>query len=233
MNTILLIPAYNEEDSLERTIESIRSVLAQTDFLIINDGSKDRTAQVCRENRYPFLDLPVNIGLSGGFKAGMKYAEKHGYDCAIQFDADGQHLPQYVPDLERALQNGADIVIGSRFMNGRHESSLRGFGSSLLSGAVRLTTGVSLTDPTSGMRAFNRRMIKQFATNPDIGPEPDTISYLIKRARAKVIEVPVVMAERTNGKSYLNASRSTFYMLRMGISILLMQFFRRDIEGLK
>lgn len=229
MKTILIIPAYNEEKSIERTIESIRSHPIDVDLLIVNDGSTDGTTDVCRRRGYPFLDLTTNLGLSSGFKAGMKYAKRYGYECAIQFDADGQHLPEYVPALEAALAD-ADIAIGSRYIEGKKDMSIRSFGGSLISAAIKLTTGVKITDPTSGMRAFNASMIDLLATNPDMGPEPDTISYLIKRGHAKVAEVPVRMAEREAGESYLTSWRSSFYMLRMTVSILVMQSFRKRLN---
>ena len=96
MKILLIIPAYNEEESLKKTVDSVIKKSPQVDFLVVNDGSKDGTAQVCRDNGYPFLDLPTNLGLAGAFQSGMKYAYRHSYDCAIQFDADGQHLPEYI-----------------------------------------------------------------------------------------------------------------------------------------
>ena len=159
MKTLLIIPAYNEEESLESTINSLVEVRPDVDFLVVNDGSKDGTVAVCRANSYPFLDLPTNLGLSGAFQAGMKYAYRHDYDCAIQFDADGQHLPKYISSLEQTIRTN-DIVIGSRFIDKKKPTSLRMLGSNLISFAIRLTTGKKLTDPTSGMRAFNKRMIK-------------------------------------------------------------------------
>lgn len=230
MKTILIIPAYNEEESLKSTIDSIKSLNSDIDFLIVNDGSKDATVKVCRENEYPFLDLPTNLGLAGALQSGMKYAYRHGYDCVIQFDADGQHLPEYIKPLEEAIET-CDIAIGSRFINKKKPVSMRMLGSNLISLAIKLTTGVALKDPTSGMRAFNKRMIKQFALGLNFGPEPDTVSYLIKRANAKVIEVPVEMAERTAGESYLNFWTSIIYMLRMTISILFIQLIRKRIDG--
>lgn len=228
--TLLIIPAYNEEDSLEKTISAISSAGIDVDFLVVNDGSKDGTVQVCRKNKYPFLDLSTNLGLAGAFQAGMKYAYRHDYDCAIQFDADGQHLPEYIESLiKESFDN--DIVIGSRFLNEKKPKSMRMLGSNLISLAIRFTTGKKLTDPTSGMRAFNKRMIKQLALGLNFGPEPDTVSYLIKRAKAKVVEVPVTMAERTAGESYLNPWNSIVYMLRMAISILFIQFIRKSIGG--
>lgn len=228
MKTLLIIPAYNEEESLKTTIDSLSGL--DVDIIIVNDGSKDSTVQVCRENCYPFLDLSTNLGLAGAFQAGMKYAYRHNYDCAIQFDADGQHLPEYIEPLIEAIKEN-DIAIGSRFVNEKKPRSMRMLGSNLISVAIRLTTGEKLTDPTSGMRAFNKRMIKQLALGLNFGPEPDTVSYLIKRADAKVVEVPVKMAERFAGESYLNPWTSVMYMLRMTISILFIQLIRKRIGG--
>ncbi len=230
MKTILIIPAFNEEESLKNTVESVRLKAPFADFLIVNDGSSDGTVRVCRENGYPFLDLPTNLGLAGAFQSGMKYAYRHDYDCAIQFDADGQHLPEYIDSMVDALEN-ADIVIGSRFVAAGKPHSMRMLGSNLISAAIKITTGQTIKDPTSGMRAFNKRMIAIMANGLNCGPEPDTVSYLMKRANAKVIEVPVQMAERTAGESYLNPWRSSVYMVRMSISILFIQFFRKSLGG--
>ena len=228
MKTLIIIPAYNEEESLKVTVDNLTAVVPQVDYIVVNDGSTDDTARVCRENRYPFLDLQTNLGLSGAFQAGMKYAYRHGYDCVIQFDADGQHLPQYISDLEEATES-YDIAIGSRFISSPKKVSLRMLGSDIIEGAIKLTTGVTIHDPTSGMRAFNARMIRVFATNLNMGPEPDTVSYLIRSSDASVIEVPVTMAERSAGESYLNIWSSALYMLRMTISILFIQFLRKKV----
>lgn len=230
MRTLVIIPAYNEEESLEATVAKLTATAPGVDYLVVNDGSADRTVDICRANGYPFLDLPCNLGLAGAFQAGIKYAYRHGYDCAIQFDADGQHLPQYIPDLELALQH-ADIAIGSRFVNQPKGTSLRMFGSNIIQSAIKLTTGETIHDPTSGMRAFNARMIKLLALGLNMGPEPDTVSYLIRSANAKVVEVPVTMAEREAGESYFNWKSSAKYMLRMTLSILFIQFFRKRLEG--
>lgn len=230
LKTLLIIPAYNEEESLKATIDSLRATAPNVDFLIVNDGSKDGTVRVCRENRYPFLDLSTNLGLAGAFQAGMKYAYRHGYECAIQFDADGQHLPEYIEPLAQAIEQ-ADIAIGSRFISEKKPHSMRMLGSNMISAAIKFTTGQTIKDPTSGMRAFNARMIQQLALGLNYGPEPDTVSYLIKRANAKVVEVPVEMADRFAGESYLNPWTSSMYMLRMTISILFMQLVRKPIGG--
>lgn len=230
MKTLLIIPAYNEEESLKATIDSVQKEVPDVDFLIVNDGSSDGTERVCRENHYPFLDLATNLGLAGAFQAGLKYAYRHNYDCAIQFDADGQHLPEYIAELRDAVKI-YDIAIGSRFIDQKKPNSLRMFGSNLIQWSIKVTTGKNITDPTSGMRAFNKRMIAYMANGLNYGPEPDTVSYLIKRAGAKVVEVPVEMQERVAGESYLKPWSSAMYMMRMAISILFLQFFRKKIGG--
>ena len=230
MRTLLIIPAYNEEESLKTTVDSVRNTVPGLDILIVNDGSRDGTVRVCRENHYPFLDLSTNLGLSGAFQAGLKYAYRHDYDCAIQFDADGQHLPEYIEELAEATKI-YDIAIGSRFIDKKKPHSMRMLGSNLIQWAIKVTTGKNIMDPTSGMRAFNKRMIAYMANGLNFGPEPDTVSYLIKRANAKVIEVPVEVRERLAGESYLNPWRSSMYMMQMAISILFIQFFRKKIGG--
>ena len=172
------------------------------------------------------LDLPVNLGLAGCFQAGMKYAYEKGYQYAIQFDGDGQHRPEYIEKMREKMDEGYDIVIGSRFVDKPKNFSMRMIGSRMIGAAIRMTTGVKVNDPTSGMRMFNREMIKTFALCLNYGPEPDTVSFLIKQG-AKVAEVQVEIAERLAGESYLKPIVAAKYMMRMMISILLIQNFRK------
>lgn len=223
---LIVIPAYNEEGSIERVVDDLIQNYPQYDYVVVNDGSRDRTAAICRSRGYRLIDLPVNLGLAGAFQTGLRYAAEHGYDCAMQLDADGQHLPRYIAPMLEELEAGADIVIGSRFITVLKPRTLRMVGSYLISWAIRLTTGQPICDPTSGMRMFNRRLLEEFAQNLNYGPEPDTLSYLIKNG-AVVKEVQVEMAERTAGESYLNFARSVQYMVKMGLSILLIQWFRK------
>ena len=223
---LIVIPAYNEEGSIERVVDDLIQNYPQYDYVVVNDGSRDRTAAICRSRGYRLIDLPVNLGLAGAFQTGLRYAAEHGYDCAMQLDADGQHLPRYIAPMLEELEAGADIVIGSRFITVLKPRTLRMVGSYLISWAIRLTTGQPICDPTSGMRMFNRRLLEEFAQNLNYGPEPDTISYLIKNG-AVVKEVQVEMAERTAGESYLNFARSVQYMVKMVLSILLIQWFRK------
>lgn len=223
---LVVIPAYNEEANIETVVEELVQNYPELDYIVVNDGSKDNTARICREHGYHLLDLPVNLGLAGCFQAGMKYAWQRGYAYAIQFDGDGQHRPEYIESMKEKMEDGYEIVIGSRFINAKKQFSLRMMGSRLITGAIFLTTGIKVTDPTSGMRMFNREMIKEFALNLNYGPEPDTISYLLKQG-ARIAEVPVEIAERAGGESYLKPGVAVEYMVRMLISILLIQNFRK------
>ena len=223
---LAIIPAYNEEGSLQNTVEELKAVAPEVDFIVINDGSTDSTGEICRANGYPVLDLPVNGGLTVGFQTGMQYAARKGYSYAIQFDADGQHMPQYIDAMRKKMDDtDADLVIGSRFVQFKKEHSARMFGSRIITFIVKMTTGKRVSDPTSGMRMFNRRMIELFSKDMSLNPEPETVAHLIRKG-AKVEEVQVSMRNRTTGESYLNLTRSAAYMIRVCTSILFVQWFR-------
>lgn len=223
---LVIIPAYNEEESISSTVDELTSTLSGVDYVVVNDGSKDGTERICLEHGYNYVSLPVNSGLTVGFQTGMKYALRNGYDYALQFDADGQHRPEYISKmLDLAVAEDVDIVIGSRFVNKCKEVSARMLGSRIITVAIKLTTGKRVADPTSGMRMFNRKMIERFANDDSLNPEPESISYLMKKG-AKVREVQVEMRERQAGESYLNIPKSIAYMARACISILFVQWFR-------
>lgn len=223
---LLVIPSYNEEKNIETVVDELIRNFPGLDYIVVNDGSTDNTAAICRKKGYHFLDLPVNLGLAGCFQAGMKYAYEKGYQYAIQFDGDGQHRPEYIQKMREKMDEGYDIVIGSRFIDAPKDFSMRMIGSRMIATAIRMTTGTRVSDPTSGMRMFNRQMIQAFALRLNYGPEPDTVSFLIKQG-AKVAEVPVKIAERLAGESYLKPVVAAKYMMRMLVSILLIQNFRK------
>ena len=226
MRVLAVIPAYNEEACIEGTVTNLVATCPEIDYVIINDGSKDRTKAICEERGFNCVSLPVNTGLTSGFKTGMKYAARHGYDAVVQFDADGQHLPQYIPDMARAMQEqGANIVIASRILAGEAPTGARNLGSKLISWLIKMTTGTVITDPTSGMRMYDRSLIETFAKSFDLAPEPDTVAMLARKG-AKVVEVPARMQDRQGGTSYLNFTSSIRYMLRTCFSILMFQWFR-------
>lgn len=228
MKTLIIIPAYNEAANIVRVVDRLTSRFPQYDYVIINDGSRDDTAAICRAHGYNLVNQPVNLGLAGAFRTGMKYALRHGYDAAVQLDGDGQHRPEYIAAMEQQIAAGYDIVIGSRFVDRPKPRTLRMFGSNLIGAFIRLTTGRRIADPTSGMRMFGPRMIETLAREINYGPEPDTIAHLI-RSGAKVCEVPVTMDERIAGESYLTLGRSARYMATICISIVVIQWFRKKI----
>lgn len=223
---LIIIPAYNEEKSIERVVSHVIQDYPEYDYVVVNDGSKDNTAKICRKNHYNLIDLPVNLGLAGAFQTGLKYAYKQGYQYAIQYDADGQHKVEYIEKMLNEIKKGYDIVIGSRFVEEKKPHTMRMTGSRIISTAIWLTTGKKLKDPTSGMRMLNRSMLKEFALNLNYGPEPDTISYLLREG-ISLSEVQVEMDERLEGESYLNVVRSIKYMIHMVLSILVIQNFRK------
>lgn len=226
MRVLAIIPAYNEQDCLEATITELVATCPGIDYLVVNDGSSDATEEICLRNGYPHLSLPVNCGLAAAFQAGMRHALERGYDAAIQFDADGQHMPEFIPTMVDALvESGADIVIGSRTLAGEGPEGARGIGSRLISKLIQLTTGATITDPTSGMRLLNRPLIEAYAHGFDLAPEPDALAMFARKGMA-IVEVPVRMRERQGGESYLDLPNVISYMSRTCLSILLFQWFR-------
>lgn len=225
---LVMIPAYNEEKNIERVVDELISNYKQYDYVVINDGSTDGTRKVCKRKGYNLLDLPVNLGLEGAIKSGMRYANYYQYDYAIQFDGDGQHQAKYIEKLiEKMAETNADIVIGSRFVEKRKPLTPRMIGSQLITYAIWLTTkGKYIGDVTSGMRLFNKKMIKRFGYSMHYSPEPDTLAYLLNHD-TKIEEVQVEMSERENGTSYLNFFSSLDYMWQMMFSIFIFQWFRK------
>lgn len=228
-NPLIIIPAYNEESTIITVAKEIESDYPQYDYVVINDGSTDATRKICINNGINMLDLPVNLGLSGAIRSGMKYANFYGYEYVVQLDGDGQHCPQYIGDmLKRMEQTQADIVIGSRFKTKRKPFTARMIGSQLITYAIWLTTGGKyIGDVTSGMRLFNKRMIKMFGYRINYRPEPDTLAFLLNHG-IKIEEVQVTMRERVSGNSYLNWKASIFYMLHVLFNVLVFQWVRKE-----
>lgn len=232
MKVLVIVPAYNEEKNLKRVIDHLQKVCPQFDYIIINDGSTDGTEEVCRQNQYHYISLPVNLGLSGAVRTGMKYASEKGYDMVLQFDADGQHLPEYIQDMvDYMVQEKCNVVIASRYYKSKMPFGMRTIGAKLITAAIRLTTGKYLSDPTSGMRLYDKHIIEQFVKDENNSPEPDTLSYLM-RLGADVREIKVKMEDRTEGKSYLTPVNASKYMIHMLMSICIFQWFRDRKEVL-
>lgn len=227
MRVLAVVPAFNEEECLANTVASLRSACPDVDCLVVNDGSRDGTWNVVQKNHMRGANLPVNTGLTSAFRTGMKYALRHGYDAVVQFDADGQHLPSYIPVMAKTLaEKNADMVIASRYLDGTVKpSGARGAGSRLITWLIKLTTGVTVTDPTSGMRMYGPRLIELFAKGFDCAPEPDMVA-LVARRYGPVIEIQATMQERQGGESYLKLGNVIKYMSRTCLSILMSRFLR-------
>ena len=225
MRILIVVPAYNEAENIVKTITDIKEN-THSDYIIIDDCSNDNTYQICKENNFFVLHLPINYGLTSGVQIGFKYALENDYDALIQFDGDGQHMAEYIDIMAKELENGNDIVIGSRFVTEKKPFSARMIGSRLISFLIKLTTGKTIKDPTSGMRMFSKTVFNEFANKMNYPPEPDMLACMIKRGK-KIKEVQVEMRDREFGESYLNPIRSIKYMLEMTISIIFIQSFRK------
>lgn len=226
MKTLIIIPAYNEALNIEKTVKDVINN-TNYDYIVINDCSKDNTADVCGKNNFNLISLPVNYGLTSGIQLGMKYAYANNYDIVVQFDGDGQHQARYLKELIKPIEDDqCDIAIGSRFVTKKKQKSLRMMGNTLISVCIKLVTGKAIRDTTSGMRAYNEKAIKEFITNPSLTPEPDTLVYMIKKG-LRIMEVQVEMKEREFGESYLKPLKSIEYMLNMIFSIIFLRSFTR------
>lgn len=222
MRVLIVIPAYNEESAIAQVVQTVRS--AGYDYVVVNDGSTDGTLAVCRAQGINVLDLPQNLGIGGAVQAGHLYALENGYDVDIQVDGDGQHDIAYVPRLLEGIAAGSDIVVGSRFVersDGFQSTGLRRFGIKWLERLIRLTTGVVVTDCTSGFRACNRRTIGLFCHYYPIDyPEPESLVYAHNHGLS-VREVPVSMRERQGGTSSINMVRAAYYMIKVSLAVLI------------
>lgn len=225
---LIIIPAYNESANIERVVRKVED--AGYDYVVVNDGSTDETLAICRRNGFNVLDLKENLGIGGAVQAGHKYAAQHGYDVDIQFDGDGQHDIAYVPALLQAIEGGADLAIGSRFVSqtdGFQSTFMRRVGIRWLAFWIKVFTGRKTTDPTSGFRACNRRCIELYCRDyPMDYPEPESIVTAIKRGMS-VEDVPVVMHEREGGESSIRALSSVYYMLKVSLAISIVGLSRR------
>ena len=230
---LLIIPAYNEEESLRSLIEEIKAACPEVDYLVVNDCSSDDTERLLEELGANYISLPCNMGIGGAVQSGYRYAAQNEYDIAIQIDGDGQHDVRFVKDMVKLIEDKqADVVIGSRFIDkeGFQSSQARRIGIRILSMLIRLMCGAKVKDVTSGFRAVNRRFIELFAENyPDDYPEPEVI-VTAKLYGAVIKELPVIMRERTTGKSSINLKRSIYYMIKVSLAIIICRIslgFRR------
>lgn len=230
MKILIIVPAYNEAANLPPLIDAIKQECSGMDYVIINDCSTDNTEEICNDMQYRYISLPVNLGIGGAMQTGYLYAQQQGYDIAVQADGDGQHDPAFIKDIIRPIIDGkADMVIGSRFINkdGFQSTAGRRLGIKILSGIIKICTGQTVTDVTSGFRAANRSVIELFSeAYAQDYPEPESIVTAIVNNR-RVVETPVLMKARQYGKSSINLLKSFYYMTKVSLAILIYRFIGR------
>ncbi len=223
MKTLVIIPCYNEEESIEGVVQRLKEACPDVDYLIVNDASSDNSRNILINGGYNHITLPVNLGIGGGVQSGYLYAVEHGYDITVQMDGDGQHDPKYLKDVIAPVVNGElDMCVGSRFITkeGFQSGALRRFGIRVLCGLIRILSGVKMTDATSGLRVCNRQLTKFYSKNyAQDYPEPEAIISAVT-CGYRVGEVPVVMEERQGGVSSINAWRGVYFMLKVSLSLV-------------
>lgn len=224
MKILIIVPAFNEEASLPGVLRDLREQMPSADVLVVNDGSEDSTSKTARDRGVKVVDLPFNLGIGGAVQTGYVYAAHQGYDVAVQFDGDGQHLGTEIKKLLKPLEEGiADIVIGSRFLApGAYKAPLfRTLGIWIFSVVLSRILSTAVTDSTSGFRAANRKAIEFFAGRyPDDYPEVEAL-VLSHKAALRMTEVSVAMRERTAGKSSITPLRSVYYMTKVLMAIFI------------
>lgn len=232
MKILAIIPAYNEEKSIPNVIRSIKRHHPEADIVVINDGSSDGTSLAAKATGGAYvIDLPVNVGIGGAMQTGYLYAERRGYDIAVQIDGDGQHDPGELEKLIARLENGsADCCIGSRFLckTSYRSSFSRRIGIWFFSWMIHWMAGLKITDPTSGFRAVNREVIRLFARYyPYDYPEVEAVVLLVRRG-FRVEETSVRMHRRQTGKSSITPFKSLYYMLKVSLAVMMTRI--RDVR---
>lgn len=224
MKKLIIIPAFNEEANIEKTVTAIQESARGFDYVIINDCSTDRTREICESRGYNIVNLPINLGIGGAVQTGYKYAFEYGYDVAVQVDGDGQHDPGFLSVMAEYMeQNKVDMVIGSRFIEkkGFQSSAARRMGIKFFSWLIKILTGKVITDPTSGLRMVGKNVISIFSKDyPKDYPEPESVVAVLRK-KMTVKEIPVVMREREGGVSSISPKKSIYYMIKVTLAILI------------
>ena len=224
LRTLIIIPAYNEEGSIEKVVNNLIEKFPKYDYLVINDGSTDHTQSICNSNKYQVGNLAINMGIGGAVQTGYRYAWDNHYDIAVQIDGDGQHDVSYLEEMIRPIEEGqADIVIGSRFLEkeGFQSTRIRRVGINFLSFLGKLLTGVRVKDITSGYRVVNTKFIRIFALDyPADYPEPEAMVIAAVHG-GRIKEYPVIMRERKAGESSITMKKSIYYMCKVTLAMII------------
>ncbi len=235
MRTLLVVPAFNEEASLPETLAELAREAPGLDVVVVDDGSRDGTARAARAAGVRVLVLPVNLGVGAALQTGFRYALERGYDAAVQFDADGQHDPRDLPALLAPLARGEfDLAIGSRFVGGEggyRPSLLRALGIAVFSGLTSLAVGRRLSDTTSGLRAYGRRVMRLCLDYfPQDFPDAPLLIWLARQG-ARWVEVPVRMRPRQAGTSFYTFTKSAYYPYKTLLASLIAMLRSGPGEG--
>jgi len=227
-NVLIILPAFNEEQSIKNVIESIQVLENDYDILVIDDCSTDNTYLVSSK-MVPTLKLSKNLGIGGAVQTGIKYAKMYNYQFCIQIDGDGQHLAREIPLLlDKYNDSNASIIIGSRYLDKKSFRStfLRRFGSKIISLSIMIFfKGKKISDPTSGMRLLDKKSISIFCNHyPADFPEPVSIAWALKSG-LDVSETTVEMSERQYGETSIQGLNTVIYMIKVIFYIILARFF--------
>lgn len=223
---LVVIPAWNEEETLPAVVAELRAAVPDADVVVVNDGSTDRTSDVARAAGALVIDLPINLGVGGAMRCGYTYALRHGYDATVQLDADGQHDPADVPRLLEALATEeADVVIGARFA-GVGEYEARGprlWSMRLLARVLSRVAGTRLTDTTSGFKASGPRAIRLFASNYPAEYLGDTVESLVIASRVglRIRQVGVAMRPRAGGTPSHGPVKAAIFLGRAAMALVI------------
>lgn len=233
LRVLIVVPAFNEEDAIGSVVAEIRDALPTAVAVVIDDGSRDRTAAVARAAGARVVRMPFNVGIGTAVQTGFKIAADEGYDVAVQVDGDGQHPAHEVRALlETLLETDANYVIGSRFTpTGTYRPPLaRRGGIALFARLVSFLTRQTVTDTTSGLRAADRRTLRLFADHyPHDYPEVEAL-ILANRGGLRIAEVPVAMRYRDSGRSSITPIRSLYYMVKVTLAVLVQFMGRNPLE---
>ena len=233
--TVVFIPAWNEEANLPAVLDALHARLPDVDVLVVDDGSTDRTADVAREQGAEVLSLGVNLGLRIGIAEGYRWALEHGYRYCGRVDADGQHPPAELARLLALVQEDrCDVAVGSRFVSGdgyapyRYKPSVpRRFGTAILRRAMGVALGRPFGDATSGMYAVNSKALPLLAEPYTSGaPEVEALIRIVN-AGLRLMEVPVNMAPRAGGESKLRGNKAVKLVFTVVGTLLLAEWARR------
>jgi glycosyltransferase involved in cell wall biosynthesis len=237
--TLVIIPAYNEEHSISKVLSGIQNLSLDADILVINDGSTDRTESIVVGHKCTLISLPYNLGYGNALQTGFKYAVAKGYNYIVQFDGDGQHNPENIPlILDELKKNDVDIVIGSRFLNKSpfKIGFSKGLAITLFRYIIKMTTGVIIADPTSGLQGLTKRAFSFYSRKgnfPSDYPDADILIQML-RYKYRVREVPAGIRARSGGKSMHTSLKPIYYCIKVLISIcvvlLRQKFFKESCE---